>query len=159
MRPDRTRNAGESGPTAQHTAAHVETSHECRAATAIENGQGGGDQVLWRLTVSRSGYSDPPGRRGTESRRAAAARGRSGQIRDVFEDSDQTPGSPRVCRQFQDDGSYGGEYRVASVMRDVGLRPSVPRRIWPRTTISDPELLTFDAGLGKECSAEAPDVK
>jgi putative transposase len=56
------------------------------------------------LHVSRSGYYDWRQRQGTESRREAANRVLLGQIREEFEVSDQTYGSPHICRQLRANG-------------------------------------------------------
>jgi len=111
------------------------------------------------LRVSRSGYYDWRRRQGTESRRESANRVLLGQIREVFEASDQTYGSPRVWRQLQKNGVCCGENRVARLMQKAGLRAAVPDRAWPRTTVSDPRLPTFENVLERDFAAEAPDKK
>jgi len=69
------------------------------------------------LRVSRSGYYDWRRRQGTESKREAANRVLTDQIREAFEALDQTYGSPRVWRQLQEDGVDG---RVRLVRRKQG---------------------------------------
>ena len=81
------------------------------------------------------------------------------QIREAFEASDQTYGSPRVWRQLRADGICCGENRVARLMRKAGLRAMRPARAWPRTTASDPKLPTFENVLEQDFAAEAPNVK
>ena len=51
------------------------------------------------------------------------------------------------------------ENRVARLMQKAGLRGAVPNRAWPRTTVSDPQLPTFENVLERDFAAEAPDVK
>lgn len=111
------------------------------------------------LRISRSGYYDWRRRQGTESTREAANRRLLDQIREVFEASDQTYGSPRVWRQLQKDGVCCGENRVARLMQKAGLRAAVPDRAWPRTTVSDPRLPTFENVLEQDFAAEVPDTK
>ena len=111
------------------------------------------------LRVSRSGYYDWRQRQGTENNREAANRVLLGQIREAFEASDQTYGSPRVWRQLRSNGIRCGENRVARLMRKAGLRAVRPGRAWPRTTVSDPQLPTFENVLEQDFAAEAPDVK
>lgn len=111
------------------------------------------------LRVSRSGYYDWRRRQGTEGKREAENRVLTGQIREAFEASDQTYGSPRVWRQLQEDGVSCGENRVARLMQKAGLRAMRPDRAWPRTTISDPKLPTFENVLDRDFVAEAPDMK
>jgi len=111
------------------------------------------------LRVSRSGYYDWRRRQGTESKREAENRLLLGQIREAFEASDQTYGSPRVWRQLQENGVCCGENRVARLMRKAGLRAMRPDRAWPRTTVSDPKLPTFENVLDRDFAAEAPDMK
>ena len=111
------------------------------------------------LRVSRSGYYDWRRRQGTESRREMANRVLLDQIREAFEASDQTYGSPRVWRQLRADGICCGENRVARLMRKAGLRAMRPARAWPRTTASDPKLPTFENVLEQDFAAEAPNVK
>ena len=111
------------------------------------------------LRVSRSGYYDWRQRQGTESRREAVNRVLLGQIREVFEVSDQTYGSPRVWRQLRKNGVCCGENRVARLMQRAGLRAALPNRAWPRTTVSDPRLPTFENVLERDFAADAPDMK
>jgi transposase InsO family protein len=44
-------------------------------------------------------------------------------------------------------------------MQKAGLRAMRPDRAWPRTTISDPKLPTFENVLDRDFVAEAPDMK
>ncbi|MCS3753172.1 transposase InsO family protein [Salinibacter ruber] len=111
------------------------------------------------LRVSRSGYYDWCRRQGTESGRESANRVLLGQIREVFGASDQTYVSLRVWRQLQKNGVCCGENRVARLMQKSGLRTAVPERAWPRTTVPDPRLPTFENVLERDFAAEAPDRK
>ena len=81
------------------------------------------------------------------------------QIREEFETSDQTYGSPRIYRQLRANGICCGENRVARLMRKAGLRAMRPGRARPRTTVSDPRLPTFENVLERDFAAEAPDRK
>jgi len=82
-----------------------------------------------------------------------------GQIREESEASDQTDGSPRICRQLRANGICCGENRVARLMRKAGLRAMRPGRARPRTTVSDPRLPTFENVLKRDFAAEALDRK
>lgn len=96
------------------------------------------------LRVSRSGYYDWRRRQGIESRREASNWVLLSQIREVFEASGRTYGGPRVGRQLQKIASAAGENRNVRLMQKAGLRAVVPDRVWPRTTVSDPRLPTFE---------------
>ena len=57
-------------------------------------------------------------------------------IRQSFEQSRHTYGSPRVRLDLQDRGQRCGKNRIARLMRLEGLRPRQKRRFRPRTTES-----------------------
>jgi len=108
-------------------------------------------------TTTGAGGKAP--KQGTKSRRAAANQVLLRQIREAFEISDQTYGSPRICRQLRANGRCCGENRVARLMRKAGLRAMRPTRTGTRTTVSDPQLPTFENILEQDFTAEAPDMK
>ena len=94
------------------------------------------------LEVSASGFYEWMGR--PESVRAQANRVVLARIRESFEASDRTYGSPRVWRDLRDWNVACGEHRAARLMRKASLRARpAPRR------------LPFDTG---ERSIVAPNV-
>jgi putative transposase len=70
-----------------------------------------------------------PGRRQEDDRRV------SERVRQIFRDSRQTYGSPRIHAELQDAGLRISRKRVARLMRESGLAVAVRRR-FPRTTDS-----------------------
>lgn len=72
------------------------------------------------LGVSRAGYYDWVSRE--ESPRAAETRELTGKIREVFDRSDSTYGSPRIARQLEKEGCKCSKTRVARLMKKEGLR-------------------------------------
>ena len=73
---------------------------------------------------------DPPG---WESRAEADP---VGQIRDIFQGSDERYGAPRVHPQLQAQGVRIARKRVARLMRENGIRPARRRKRPPVTTDS-----------------------
>ena len=71
------------------------------------------------LEVSRAGYY--ASRQRAESGRSKANRELSARIREVYEGSRQTYGSPRVYVELRDAGQEVGRHRVARLMRREGL--------------------------------------
>lgn len=88
------------------------------------------------LEVSRSGYyrwcRQVPGPRAHANVRLVA------QIENVFAQSRQTYGSPRVAQQLRRQHIGCSENRVARLMRLHGIRPTPKRPFRPRTTETDP---------------------
>jgi putative transposase len=78
------------------------------------------------LEVSRQGYyayvSRPPSERVTADVELAEA------VREVFADSDETYGSPRVLKELHRRGFKASKRRVERAMRGMGLTPPRPRR-------------------------------
>lgn len=87
------------------------------------------------LRVSTSGYYAWSDR--APSARAAANVALVGQIREVFDDSDQTYGMPRVRAALADEGVTVSRKRVARLMRHGAMRGVSRRRGYVRTTQSD----------------------
>lgn len=78
------------------------------------------------LDVSRSGYY---------WRRGAAVSSREqenqvllNQIKEIFENSRRTYGSPRVTEELQERGFHCGRHRVARLMRRAGIQAKVKKR-------------------------------
>jgi putative transposase len=78
------------------------------------------------LEVSRAGYY--ASRRRPESRRVRANRQLVARIREVYEESRRTYGSPRVHAELRVDGHEVGRHRVARLMRTEGLIARAKRR-------------------------------
>ena len=87
------------------------------------------------LRVSTSGFYAWSGR--APSARAKANVTLRGQIREVFDASDQTYGMPRVRAALADEGVTVSRKRVARLMRDGAMRGVSRRRGYVRTTQSD----------------------
>jgi len=82
------------------------------------------------LGASSSGFYEWRTRGSSE--RARANGQLSVRIRESFEQSDNTYGSPRVWRDLKDWGESCGKNRVARLMRQAGLRARHKRRCAPR---------------------------
>jgi transposase InsO family protein len=84
------------------------------------------------LGVTRQGYyayaNRPPSARLVED--AALCE----QVRQVFDESGQRYGSPRVLRDLQRRGVSVGKRRIERIMRSLGLTPPTPRRHKVTTT-------------------------
>ncbi len=87
------------------------------------------------LRVSASGYYAWNGR--APSARAVAIVTLQGQIREVFDASDQTYGMPRVRAALAHEGVVVSRKRVARLMRRSSMRGVSRRRGYVRTTQSD----------------------
>ena len=100
------------------------------------------------LKVSRSGFYAWLCR--DESDRARENRDLTELIRDVFDDSRNIYGAPRVHRTLRHRGVPCGRNRVARLMRVAGLRSKTKRRFRVKTTDSnhkfpiEPDLLERD---------------
>lgn len=84
------------------------------------------------LKVSKSGYYDWLDR--PLSRRAQANVALSAQIQEIFIESDATYGMPRVRARLAQLGTHASGKRIASLMRQAGLRGVSRRRGWCVTT-------------------------
>ena len=95
------------------------------------------------LAVSRSGFYDWVCR--PESDRAKRHRCLSRQIKGFFEESHQTYGAVRICRDLREAGQRVGKNTVALLMRRAGLLPKTLRRFRittdSRNTKAMPDLL------------------
>lgn len=113
--------------------------------------------VLCRLLgVTRQGYyvyaSNPAGRRAPED--AALCK----QIVEVFEESLETYGSPRVHAALVEKGIGVGKHRVERLMRCLDLRPRL-RRDGCATTKSDPTHPVADNVLARDFVATRPNER
>jgi putative transposase len=109
------------------------------------------------LGVGRSGYyawrTRPP------SRRAQANQALGAQIRQVYQDSRQTYGSPRIRAALQQAGTQCSRKRVARLMQAAGLVGRKRAKRHPTTTQSDPAAVAAPNLLAQDFSAEAPNLK
>ena len=97
------------------------------------------------LEVSRSGFYawlERPG----ESASAAARKKVLASIRQSHQESRSIYGSPRICRELQEQGVKACENTVAKVMKAHGIRSKIKRRFVVRTTDSN-----------RHCSSDCPE--
>jgi len=113
--------------------------------------------VLCRvLKVGKSGFYDWKGRKpSTRSREDEAI---TQQIRECFEVSRQTYGSPRILRDLRERGSACGKHRLARLMRQAGIRAVVAPR-FRVTTDSKHSLPVADNLLARDFGAPGANVK
>ena len=98
------------------------------------------------LGVTRQGYyafvSRPP------SARVRAEAELCEQVQQIFDESRETYGSPRVLRELRSRGYCTGKRRVERALRGMGLTPARPRRHYKTTASSSsrtaPNLLARD---------------
>jgi transposase InsO family protein len=87
------------------------------------------------LDVSRSGYYDWKNRK--PSKRQACRQKLLEQIRQTHLQSRQLYGSPRICRELQDQGVKVCENTVAKLMQESGIRSKTRKRFVMHTTDSN----------------------
>ena len=92
------------------------------------------DELADALAVSKSGFHDHR-RKASRPRRQQDARLRP-ILRECFEQSHRSYGSPRLRDDLRDRGVRCGKNRVARLMREEGIRPKQKRRFRPQTTDS-----------------------
>ncbi len=108
------------------------------------------------LKVGKSGFYDWKGRKpSTRSREDEAI---TQQIRECFEVSRQTYGSPRILRDLRERGSACGKHRLARLMRQAGIRAVVAPR-FRVTTDSKHSLPVADNLLARDFGAPGANVK
>ncbi len=109
------------------------------------------------LGVSRSGYyawQKRPLGRPSQRREAVVV-----QMRQCFAESDNTYGSPRICRELKARGEKICENTVAKYMREGQMRVTPSRKFVPQTTDSDHPHPISPNRLDREFKAELPDQK
>jgi putative transposase len=79
------------------------------------------------LEVSRSGYYAWQ-QRGQTTQREQEDVALTAQIRQIFEDSHQTYGSPRIQAELRARGIVCSRHRVARLMRQAGVNVGTPHR-------------------------------
>ncbi len=106
--------------------------------------------------VTRQGYYAYVGRPPSERVRQDAELCSS--VREAFEESGQTYGSPRVLRALRGQGLRVGKRRVERVMRGLGLTPPTPRR-HHITTLRDERDPVAPNELARDFSATRPNER
>ena len=114
-------------------------------------------QAMCRLLeVTRQGYyayaHRPP------SPRLHAELMLSKAIRQIFEATAETYGSPRMLRELHNAGFRVGKRRVERAMRGMGLTPPTPRR-HRRTTVRDPAHPVAPNELARDFTATRPNER
>ena len=109
------------------------------------------------LGVSRSGYY--AWRRRPDSRRAQANQRLLVQIREEYQLSRKTYGSPRIHASLRRKGVRCSRKRVARLMRLDHIAARRTRRSIPRTTQKDPNAIPAPNLLNQDFSSPAPDRK
>jgi transposase InsO family protein len=108
------------------------------------------------LGVSRQGYHAfarrPP------SRRVLAEAALCEAIRQVFADSGETYGSPRVLRELRARGVRTSKRRIERAMRGMGLTPPA-RRKRVQTTVRDPSHPVAPNELARDFTATRPNER
>ena len=108
------------------------------------------------LSVSSSGYF--AWRRRPSSKRAVEDELLSEKIREVFDESEETYGYPRVCIELRELGMPISRDRTARLMRESGLTPEVKRR-YVVTTDSKHDGPFAPNLLDRDFTADAPNRK
>lgn len=108
------------------------------------------------LGVTRQGYY-------AYARRPASARVREerelcASIRDIFEESEERYGSPRVLRELRNRGFATGKRRVERAMRGMGLTPPRPRHR-RATTTRNPAHPVAPNELNRDFTAKRPNER
>lgn len=108
------------------------------------------------LGVSPQGYyafaRRPP------SRRVLAEVALCEAIRQVFAESGETYGSPRVLRELRARGVRTSKRRIERAMRGMGLRPPAPRKR-VQTTVRDPSHPVAPNELARDFTATRPNER
>lgn len=108
------------------------------------------------LGVTRQGYDAFVGRK--QSPRVRAEAELCEKVREVFAESRQVYGSPRVRRALRLRGFRVGKRRIERVMRGLGLTPPRPRRHY-RTTVRDASHPVARNALSRDFTATRPNQR
>jgi len=88
--------------------------------------------------VTRQGFY--AWKRRPASARELADRELAGRIREIFIETEEIYGAPRIYSELRlGDGIQVGKKRVARLMRQLGIRGADGKRGGPRTTVRDPK--------------------
>lgn len=109
------------------------------------------------LGASRSGYyawcQRPPSTRQLQNQLLLQ------KLKEVFAQSRQSYGSPRMQATLRAEGFAYGRHRIARLMRQAGLVARCRKGSVPKTTESDPSLPVAVNLLAREFTAPEPDSK
>jgi transposase InsO family protein len=108
------------------------------------------------LLVSRSGYYD--WRHRPLSDRSQENQLLTSEIKRIFDDEKNRPGSPRITRRLREEGRVVGRHRVARIMRGNGWRAKAAKK-YKATTNSNHSLPVAPNLLEQNFTADAPDQK
>ena len=106
--------------------------------------------------VTRQGYYAYAERPASARIREEAKLGAT--IRDIFDESGQTYGSPRVLNELRKRGFQAGKRRVERAMRGMGLTPPRPRR-HRATTKRNPAHPVAPNALNRDFTAKRPNER
>lgn len=115
------------------------------------------ERMCRALGVGRSGYY--AWRKRPISQREKADHELIGQIRDEFQSSRRTYGSPRIHAALQRKGVACGRNRVAKLMHTHGIVARKRSKRFPVTTQRQPGAIPAPNLLNQEFSASAPNLK
>lgn len=117
----------------------------------------GVERMCQILEVTRSGYyawvHRSPGLREQANQALVVC------VRDEYQTSRKTYGSPRIHVVLRRKGVVCGRHRVARLMRQAGLCARPRRKARPVTTQSQPGVVPAPNRLNQEFSAQAPNQK
>lgn len=114
------------------------------------------------MEVSRSGYY--AWRNAEPSPRSQENASLRLEIESIFEESNETYGSPRVAAELNHEGFKASRPRVARIMKEAGLKAQKKRKSVPKTTDSDhdhpicPNLLARNFEPGELAKAWVSDI-
>ena len=109
------------------------------------------------LKVSRSGYYQ--WRKRQPSARKMADEELVEEIKEIFAESGQTYGSPRIHIELRERGIRCGRKRVERLMRENGLKVALKRRKRVTTTDSDHHFPVAANLLDRNFTAQKPNEK
>jgi transposase InsO family protein len=108
------------------------------------------------MSVSRSGYYKWLNR--LESKQTQQRQKWTQQIRDVYDESRQLYGSPKISKRLQQKGVSISERTVSRIMKQEGIRSRTVRK-YKQTTNSKHSMPVHENLLGQDFSADAPNQK
>jgi putative transposase len=108
------------------------------------------------LEVSHSGYYAWQVR--PESKQKMANQQLAEKIKAIFHDTDETYGSPRICKELNDQGESCSENRVARIMRENGIRAKQTRKYKTTTKANNAHSVAPNL-LNRDFSADRPNQK
>lgn len=124
---------------------------------AAHAGAYGVQRMCHVLGVQRSGYYAWKGRGLSRRRREDQALREA--IREEFQTSRKTYGSPRIYRSLRDNGTGCGRHRVARLMQQAGLVARSKRKKRPITTQRQAGMTPAPNRLNQQFSCTAPNQK